>query len=405
MVPPEMADQLRSVLPATITAVVQAVEAEVPDYRAAPDDPVQKALLSGVQVALERLLDLLGTSEAPLQDVAEVYERIGAAEYAARRPLEDVLSAYRVGATTTWHCFSRAAVQSGSSPADIAALAEAAFTYINDIAATSTAGYARAQAADAGARSRLRAQLIHALLNSETQSTTTTDLARRVRWPVPQTVAVILLEEDPNTAIVALLNELPFAIAAHTEVGPIAMLRSPLTKADRNALTSTVGQARANVGTSQPVSRAGDSLDQARTVGNRRDAWGLTATGIVWADEHLPALMVASDPQIGELLQARTLEPLLRLPPERRGPLLDTLRWWLLCQGSRQQVASTMNLHPQTISYRMDRVRALLGPNLERPESRWAIMLALRSRNPELDEQPRSAPAVPPRPAEPDPDD
>ena len=66
---------------------------------------------------------------------------------------------------------------------------------------------------------------------------------------------------------------------------------------------------------------------------------------------------------------------LLALPPERlrvfveqhlgpildRPELLDTLDAWLRHQGSRSAVAAALNLHRNSVGYRMSRVRALLG--------------------------------------------
>lgn len=383
-VPPQMAEILRPVLPQAIDTVVESVEAEIPDYRADPDDPVRRGLLAGVNVALERLLDLLGTSDEALADAAELYDRIGAFEYRAGRPLEDVLSAYRVGATTTWRAFSKAVVAAGSTPRDVAALAEACFAYINEIAATSTAGYARAQAADAGARSRVRSQLIAALLAGDAHSAGTSELARRAGWPVPESVVAVLLPSAMTDSTLARLNEVHAFVAADTEHGQVALCRAALDKKDKELLERILGMQRGSVGTLQPIAQAGDSLAHAHTLASYRDAWGLPASGITWADAHLPSLLVSADPGLGRTLSERTLRPLLELPEDRREPLLATLRWWLLLHGARGKVAEVMMVHPQTISYRMDRIRALIGEDLDRPNTRWAILLALMSRSPEI---------------------
>jgi hypothetical protein len=379
-----MTEPLQSVLPVTISAVVEAVEAEVPEYRADPNDPVQLALLAGVQVALERLVGLLGTNEEPLTDVADLYDRIGAFEYQARRPLEDVLSAYRVGATTTWRGFSKAAVESGSSPEDVAALAEACFTYINEIAATSTAGYARAQAADAGARSRARSQFLARLLSGDTQSNAISELSRRTRWPIPESVICIRLDDETPSNVLARLNEAGFVIAAHTETGQVVVCRAPMSTTEHDLLQRTISTHRAAVGTIQPAAKAAASLAHANILAANRDHWGLPDSGITWAESHLPALLLTADPTLGDELQQRALAPLLALPADRQAPLMETLRWWLLLQGSRRRVAEIMTLHPQTISYRMDRIRDLMGEDLERPDTRWAILLALMSASPEV---------------------
>lgn len=388
--PPEMAQMLRPVLPEAIDAVVKAVEAQVPVYRATEQDPIGRGLLAGVRVALERLLDLLGSNHEALANAAGLYDNIGAFEYRSGRPLEDVLSAYRAGATTTWRVFSKAAVEAGSSPRDVAALAEACFAYINEIAATSTAGYARAQTADAGARSRVTSQLITALLSGDTNSARTSELARRARWAVPDYVLAVLLPSSTTGNTLARLNEVPAFVAADTESGQIVLSRAPMDHRDKSLLERILGSQQGTVGTIQPVAQAADSLAHARTLTAHRDAWGLPGSGVIWAEAHIPALVVAADLGLGATLREQTLAPLLALPADRRDPLLATLRWWLLLHGARGQVAKVMMVHPQTISYRMDRIRALMGEDLDQPDRRWAILLALMSQSPKSWD-PRSA--------------
>jgi len=382
-VPPQMAQILEPVLPLAIDTVVEAVEAEIPHYRADPDDPVRKGLLAGVRVALDRLLDLLGSSDEALAGAAELYDTIGAFEYREGRPLEDVLSAYRVGATTTWRVFSKSVVDAGSSPDDVAALAEACFAYINEIAATSTAGYARAQAADAGARSRVRTQLVTALLAGEFHSAGTSELARRSGWTIPESVVAVLLPSDASGNTLVRLNEVNTFVAADTEHGQVVLCRAALDEKEQGLLKRILGTQRAAVGTPQPIAQASSSLAHARTLDSHRDVWGLPESGITWAEAHVPALLVTADPELGEELRRRTLGPLLELPEDRREPLLATLRWWLLLHGARGKVAEAMVVHPQTISYRMDRIRDLIGKDLDQPEKRWGILLALMSRSPE----------------------
>lgn len=382
-VPSQLATILHPVVPQAIDSVVEAVEAEISDYRVDPDDPIRKGLLAGVRVALERLLDLLGTSHEALADAADLYDRIGAFEYKAGRPLEDVLSAYRVGATTTWQVFSEAVVSAGSSPRDVATLAEACFAYINEIAATSTAGYARAQAADAGARSRVRSQLVASLVAGDAHSAGTAELARRAGWPVPESVVAVLLPNATPGSTMARLNEVHGFVAAETEHGQVALCRGALDQRDKGLLERILGGQRAAAGTLQPVSHTSSSLRHANTLASHRDAWGIPESGIAWAEAHLPALLVTADKDLGEMLSERMLQPLLKLPADRREPLLATLRWWLLLHGARGKVAKVMMVHPQTISYRMDRIRALVGEDLDQPDKRWATLLALMSRSPE----------------------
>jgi hypothetical protein len=379
--PNEMRDTLAPVLEETISRVVMAVEVEVPQYRAVADSPVRQALMAGVRVALTRLLELLGTQEAALAGAYDLYEGIGAAEYRSRRPLEDVLSAYRVGATTTWQGLSRAAVGAGFSPRDIAALAEACFAYINEIAGASTAGYVRAQSADAGARARVRTQLLESLLSGEGRTAATAGLGRRARWTIPETVSAVSLDGVPES-LMDELNDSAAILAAHTESGDIALVRTPISSNEISFLDRKLSQHPTTIGTPQPISRVAHSLNHAQTLTAHRLEWHLPQTGLLWARDHLAALLLQADPELADQLRQDSLEPLLALPPERSAQLLETLKFWLLHQGARKEVAETLAVHPQTVSYRMDQIRHLMGSTLDQSEARFGILLALMSTSP-----------------------
>jgi DNA-binding PucR family transcriptional regulator len=94
-------------------------------------------------------------------------------------------------------------------------------------------------------------------------------------------------------------------------------------------------------------------------------------------DVHLPALVVAADPVALEDLRRRTLTPLAALRPATAERLTETLREWLLHLGRRDDVAATLNVHPQTVRYRMGQVRELFGDSLDDPHTILALTIAL----------------------------
>ena len=59
--------------------------------------------------------------------------------------------------------------------------------------------------------------------------------------------------------------------------------------------------------------------------------------------------------------------------------LSTTLRAWLDHQGEVAAVAAELHVHPQTVRYRVARLRDLFGPALDDPAARFELALALRS--------------------------
>jgi DNA-binding PucR family transcriptional regulator len=80
------------------------------------------------------------------------------------------------------------------------------------------------------------------------------------------------------------------------------------------------------------------------------------------------------------------------LPAAERDRLLDTLEAWLAFQRHTPAIAQALHVHPQTVRYRIGKLRDLLGGRLESTEGRFELELALRARR-GLDNQAR-APGV-----------
>jgi DNA-binding PucR family transcriptional regulator len=100
-------------------------------------------------------------------------------------------------------------------------------------------------------------------------------------------------------------------------------------------------------------------------------------TRIVVATDHLSELVVGADPDLLAELEQRALRPLAGVARAKRQALLDTLRMWLSFHGDRTRIADELHVHPQTVSYRLGRLRELFGPALEDPYERLTLQLVL----------------------------
>src|SRR5690348_1353732 len=73
----------------------------------------------------------------------------------------------------------------------------------------------------------------------------------------------------------------------------------------------------------------------------------------------------------------RHLGPLSEHDKARKGALVATLRAYLET-GEQQQAAQRLRVHPNTLRYRLDRIREITGLDLEDPETRLNLSVALR---------------------------
>jgi DNA-binding PucR family transcriptional regulator len=97
----------------------------------------------------------------------------------------------------------------------------------------------------------------------------------------------------------------------------------------------------------------------------------------LFVDEHLDAMLVHRDDRLLAALRRQYLAPLAGLRESTRDRLCETLTSWLLNLGNRKAVAEQLHIHPQTVRYRLSRLRELFGPALDDPATRAALLLAL----------------------------
>ncbi|MFN2464145.1 MAG: helix-turn-helix domain-containing protein [Candidatus Dormibacteria bacterium] len=76
-----------------------------------------------------------------------------------------------------------------------------------------------------------------------------------------------------------------------------------------------------------------------------------------------------------------TLGPLLRYQEGRRTPLIETLEQLSAEHWNRRAASRALHLHVNSLSYRVQRIEALLGVSLEDAETRVALSIALRARS------------------------
>ncbi len=119
--------------------------------------------------------------------------------------------------------------------------------------------------------------------------------------------------------------------------------------------------------------------DLTLTGGPPGEPGGTGATGApVRTAEHLPDVILLQDPALAQALANARLAPLDALPAGERDRLIQTLSAWLEHQRHTPRIAQALHVHPQTVRYRLARLRELLGDVIDDPDGRFELQLALR---------------------------
>ncbi|HEU5142788.1 MAG TPA: helix-turn-helix domain-containing protein, partial [Solirubrobacterales bacterium] len=105
----------------------------------------------------------------------------------------------------------------------------------------------------------------------------------------------------------------------------------------------------------------------------------LSSEGLQVAEEQLVDLLLFESGPLVRRMAARRLAPLVPLTPRARARMLETALAYVRHQGSPMAMAEALHVHPQTARYRIARLRDLLGDQLDDPDARFELELALRA--------------------------
>ena len=196
-------------------------------------------------------------------------------------------------------------------------------------------------------------------------------------WQLPAELAVLVVPDAEGRRA----PRLPaYAVRGAIAEGLCAVIPDPRAPRRRAELGRALGDRLAALGQPVPWVEAPASLARASAVLHLAAEGAVPAAGLIDADDHAAALLLTADRRMARDVAQSRLAPLDDLTPAARERLLDTLDAWLAAQGRVQDAAGALHVHPQTVRYRLARLRELLGEALDDPEARFELDLALRAR-------------------------
>jgi hypothetical protein len=390
---PEVAGILRPVLPGLSAELIREIGAQVPDYSRPLEGPFGVTLRYGVERALRRFVDTIEHPEGVSARDRRTYIELGRGEMRQGRTLNALLAAYRVGAQVAWRRFVQAGVRAELDPATLYRVGEAIFAYIDEISGESIEGYAAEQSASAGEDHQRRAQLVR-LLGSDPPATPEAlrAAAERASWTPPARVAALIVQGIAAERLASRLGPGTLAAAIEPAEGVLgteaaararqvlAFVPDPDGPGRHAMIAKAIGSRRAALGPAVAIEASARSADRARRLVELREAGGLPADGLIVAEEHAAALLLHADTRLAAELAASRLAPLEALRPAARERLTATLREWLDHQGRIDDTARALDVHPQTVRYRLAQLREAFGTALDEPQARFELGLALRVR-------------------------
>lgn len=394
--PRGFAENLRKENSSIAAEIIHQIRIQIPEFGRPLNGQFGHGIRTGVEAALADFVDQVtgvaaaGAGAGPdsgggsgagvgggpefADERIRVYRQLGRGEFSEGRSLDALQAAYRLGARIAWRRYARVGARFHLRQDLMVQLAEAAFAFIDGLAAESVRGYAEAIARQAGNEGFRRHRLLQLLVSGAAREALV-DAATAAGWPLPKTVCCAALP-GPTVA------HLPDGVLADLDrTDSYLVVPTPGELLPERQLRALLDASGAVVGPEVPIEAAADSLRWARAVRGRIIASGGAPSEAVYCDAHLADLLLLADPVLVRLIADRRLAPLSGLTAKRRRRLEETLLAWIRSNRSAPDVAARLGIHPQTARQRLHHLQALFGPALSDPAACFELEIALRERS------------------------
>lgn len=374
-----LSTSMEEVLPALIDEVVAEIHNTIPDFSRPEGSPYNQVIRTGVERNVVGFIEWLSDPDQATFDRRDgLCRKMGAFEAMEGRPLAMLLTAYRIGAELSWAHMREVLVEREASAEEVATLAEALLSYMDQAAKLSREGYEQAKAEADDDREKARLLLLRAIV--EDSGADCSDMATRyplADWPIPDEVTLVAL--PAGSAVVRPLLDPDLLLDLH-DAEPYLLVPGPLTAERQEMLKAALAGTRgAAAGLAAPTARAADSLRWARRLLSLVIEGVLDDGTLTLCENHMVSMWLLADvPLINQIIR-KQLGFLSHLTDRQRERLTDTLRAWLRTRGPATRISEDLGVHVQTVRYRMRKLEQVLGEELTDPDNRFATEVALRA--------------------------
>lgn len=374
--PAEVADLIEPELDVVTAEILEAIGRDVPGYARPLEGSFGRGLQRGVTEALRQFVALIRDPDVGRVG-REVYVELGRGELRQGRTLDSLQAAYRVGARVAWRRFAAAAREAELDAEVLSALAEAIFAYIDGLSADSVEGYAEAQFELEDERRRRRRELVELLVREPPAEEA--DLRAAVRlagWDPPRSAAALACVEEHLTAVVGRLPS-DALVAVVDGVGCI-VLDDPEGPGRAAVLKRAARATPLALGPTGVPADLPTSWSLARLALGASRSGALDGPLLIRVDDRLSELLLFDSRALAARIAARRLAPLEPLTAKAAARMRETALAYVRHAGNAVAMAAELHVHPQTARYRTARLRELFGDQLDDPDARFELEIALR---------------------------
>ncbi|UOY02876.1 PucR family transcriptional regulator [Blastococcus sp. PRF04-17] len=378
-----------------VSEVVSAVWEQLPGY--STDRLERTDLERFVAWHVDLIITLMSAGRAPTEEEVARARDLGYSRALQGVPVESVMQSFRLAEQAVLRTLLRSAT--GSDPAALGRAVEALVCSFNALIAGSTASYRAAQEQVAVHYEQLERDMVADLATGG--EVAAVDSRARLLGSDPDAphIAVVLRSggspESTDRARRQLLAALAPGAAGrilHGAVGGVVLLLLPVAAGARTGTGSIEASVR-RATQGSPVFRnvvcgigsvagrlaaVGESCRQALVAAKVTETLGHVGDGgtgrVAAYDDVLLEVALLSDHGVAERMVQRWLGPIMDQPH-----LLTTLRTFLESDLSQIRTAAALVVHPNTVAYRLGRIRELTGRDARQVGPAFELLAALRA--------------------------
>jgi hypothetical protein len=362
-----VADLIEPELEAVTGEILETIGREVPEYARPLEGNFGRGIRTGVGEALSQFVALIRDPEAGRGLGREVYVELGRGELRQGRTLDSLQAAYRVGARVAWRHFALVGRSAKLDAEVLSLLAEAIFAYIDELSADSVEGFAEAQAETEDQRRRRQRELAVLLLRDPpADASDLRVVAAAAGWKLPRRAAVLVCAAAD---LVQIAHRVPVgSLVAELDETGCVLLADP----DGPGRAAEIENAVAAVPVALGPAVAPPELRAAQ-------AGALPPGRLVRAEDNLAELLLFEGSVLSRRIARQRLASFAALTDKARERMHETALAYIRHRGNSVEMAAALHLHPQTVRYRIARLRELLGDQLDDPDARFELEIALRA--------------------------
>ncbi|MFG2404542.1 helix-turn-helix domain-containing protein [Streptomyces brevispora] len=375
--PQEFAAIMRPELPSLIKEIGVEVTRAYPEYARLLSGPNGHAIRVGVEQSLSSFVDLVAEPSTSTSLRDDMCRRFGRFEAYEGRTMETLQGAYRLGARVALRRAKKVGRSYNFSPTLMLSFADALFTYIDELESLSREGFLEVQSQSGEQGEAIRRRLLHLILAGRpVPRSAIAELCEQTGWALPAEVTLVAVRAPAGLDRVSADRDV---LADLSDPQPHLLIPGPLDDARRSMLDQSLLDTRAAIGLTVPIALASDSIRWARRILELVDAGVIDDAPFILCEDHLITLWLLSDPVLVDQLAQRELAPIAGISATRRERLVETLRIWLDTRGTAAHMGELLDVHPQTVRYRMRNLESIFGEQLIDPESRFSTEAVLRA--------------------------